>query len=286
MNSRNQDLNLATAIVAKIKQAIKSSNDILPRAKTPIFDEKEVVRYRKQYGVNFDNLLGHLTKIHLIAATIQYIALQHPKISEITLSLAMIKYGIGEASDLASYAALELLKAGKKQNISLMTFISDSKLKPNDGCLTHTIVTYKVKTPNSNQVRELNNVSDDSLVLDPFLNVVCQANQYLNHERVKDFFKTYSYTKIESMMPFDHIDPYQVQLMEAESQHLYKEHMIDIVPTANARVETILSQVKAYQLKVQTNTALSSSPVTLFCEHHPAKATDIEIQKKGCCVIL
>lgn len=240
MNPREQNLKLAKDIVAKIKRDVKTSNDILSRAKTKLKDKQREEALRKEYGATFDGLISHLQKVNILTLALTFLAKQHANYSRLSASLALVKYGVGEDSDVAVYAAFELIKAGKAANTAVVTLAEEQTKMNSEGFLSHTIVVQGAPST-FKDISALNTLTDECIVIDPFLNVACQANQYLKHEKVKEFMQVYHYNKVLSYLP---CDKESVEAIAYQSDRLFKD-INKFIPSLDAKLDVIHQQAIA-----------------------------------------
>lgn len=222
MNVRERNLKLAQEILTTLKKKIKSSNDILPKSSLPHFNPEGLTECQKLNSEQFDELMVYMRKFNLMREIAQAVLSKlNVEIPDFVGNAAVAQFGVGENEEITDAAILELLKQNSSKNISRFevydphypldhhSFIllgHTQGLDPSDGLVC------------------LKSLDDHCILLDPFLNVVCQANQYDQNDQIKKYHSAFSMSKAE-IQYFDHLNQEKVSQFKKEMDEIYRQMM-------------------------------------------------------------
>lgn len=199
MKTQSERIKLGREIVKIICDKMTTSHNIISKEDLPFLYADEIEKYKKQYGHLMAIYLEHQVKTDYMRQLILEIA---SKITPYFLSIAALvitEFGLGECHESATLAMYHLLKA-KQENIAILM------IQTNEHSITkkkygHVFVLLGV-TPDmlpkeNNDISILNTLPNEVIVIDPFLNSVLPANQYLMTESV--YLNLFEYNHISEI---------------------------------------------------------------------------------------
>jgi hypothetical protein len=242
--SHQKNLAHAQGISDQIKQKTVCSEDIIPHIELPFipfsinleaslrFGKKRLNTYyefAKQAGIIRTNLLAEAER-------------QGLAVPQISAAIACTRLGIGECGELAQLAFLTLIKKNQS-NVVLVGIEGSANLDPSHPKPhQHLLVLFGGETitiKKDTSLLDFNTLDDDVIVLDPYLNHVGQANQYLKEQSA--YIATYAYNIIF------HVD------RVTENHH----HNLQYI---EGNVRTLLDYAKRNQFHAYDRSILESLP--------------------------
>ncbi len=193
--------NLARArhLCEQIKQKTVCSNDIIPRTELPFFPEEITLEVRLRFGQKRYELHETYTGYLAILRTLLHAKAKHEGMAAPNMSalLAITRLGVGECSELAYLAFYELIKNNHKDAV-LIIIEGQPNLHPihpapHRHCLVLLGGCADTLTAGADFTC-FNHLKDNIVVLDPYLNHVGRANQYLATQAA--YLQPYAYHRI------------------------------------------------------------------------------------------
>lgn len=234
MSISNQDILLkCRTICAEVKENILSSEDIIPHQKLPFFVKDYQPQYIKQFGESAVLLyLKHISYLKYIRDSVEEVfddqsckkfifelAKQNFPINKtlyltIPCILSIANYGVGACHELALSAWINLLE----QNCSAsLVVISDGERHAH--CL---VLVGNIQLEIGNAISTFNDYADDVLIVDPLMNYVGPANQYLRSQQ--DYLIHYDYKNIISVLN-----------ISSEDLNFYKKVTAEVIQRLDAK---------------------------------------------------
>lgn len=254
------NLQLAQKILNKIKKNIQSSNDIIPKCSLPRVYEDELEQYQKQFGKKFDELMEYNQKLAAIRLAVCSIVQQLNINNPIFISyLATARFGRGECAEVSNAATLELLKEGRLNDAASICVIN-----PNNVSANHSFILLgdTTKLNPDKGLEGLKSLDDECILLDPFLNVVCQANQYDQNEGLKKYYAIYEIKEFADIQVFSAFKKELLTDVEKNTDEVYQQTK-DILPVIKLlspeNADLIDSILKEQEMKKPVDLSLQTS---------------------------
>jgi hypothetical protein len=197
MENLIENLRIANEIKNMVKQRVISSNDIIPRTILPAVYDFAIPMYAKAFGLGLiGNYLEHCQRTRAIrGAVLDEVKKQKYLAPQSTSALAITKYGVGEAQEIATLCFSELIDRGYNaiQFIGLEGYFNDSNQLPYIHCLVLIGIEHQQLLIPSN-ISVLDDLPAHVVALDPYLDYVGPANQYNQSQEI--YLKLFAYEKI------------------------------------------------------------------------------------------
>jgi hypothetical protein len=178
MYTREHNFMVANQVLSKVKAQILSSYDLMDMSK-------------HQLCVEHDRMLGIIRNLFAVNGAAWKVGYNSPE-----QYLVTAEFGIGECYESSYYTAKELAKVGygKKTYIIQVLSLGNSYEAWH---FQHSFIIIGNASGLSNKpLAAFSKLSDDCVILDTKLDTVCQANQYLQNEKIKKYFDVYKFTHI------------------------------------------------------------------------------------------
>lgn len=174
-NNFQENLLLAKNVLAEVKKEVTCSNDIISDKDLPHLYEHEMEIYKLKFGAEkLQHYLDYQNKLSLIRNLTNSIVNEHKLSFPIsTQQIATSLMGVGECSENASIALMKLRLAGCTAPILNVVIASsaDSRSKK------HNFLLIGDYSAISQQIQSFSSLDNSCILLDPFFNIVGQANK-------------------------------------------------------------------------------------------------------------
>lgn len=201
--AKQDNLQLANAVLKKMKVDIVSSNDIISRSEMPDFILHEMEKYVTRFGDDnvkaFIDNMNHLKKIRDTGVMIigMYAErFQHPVAAR---AVATTFFGVGECEETTNRATMELGLAGCTATINLISLKQTPGRSPDDQPFMHAMIVIGDCSNITDNFDSFKLLNDDCVLMDPFLGIVGQANQF--SILLKDYLQANRLNSVKNVIP-------------------------------------------------------------------------------------
>jgi len=223
MTTYAENLAIAQSVCNTIKQKTICANDIIPKKNLPFLtlNPQVLSNAAQQHGMLVGDLLAHGLQLTKVKEALNYASKQYPNMAAgvSSYSIAMTRFGVGEAQDLVNLAIYELMKQGCLD----VTFIAlkgkkddhHPKKMPYIHCFI--LIGQHSMAKEGNLKSQFNALNDEVLIFDPMLNHIGRANTYLSEQA--EFLNTFEYQHIMQIIKMNP-EVYDLTLIENNVQKL------------------------------------------------------------------
>lgn len=197
-----ENLQLATLVLEKIKKTVTTSNDIIPAIELPTLDVKRLEEYESRFGLRrMHEMLNYIDYLGYVRESLGNQALiklkQDNKASPMsTLYTAITMMGVGESVEVSHLAALWLARMDCKAPIHIVTIKGK---KPTGEVFGHMLVVIGDFPFSTHElVPAFKGLSDDCVFIDPLLGIVGQANKIHTIKDQMAYMRVFSLNNIIS----------------------------------------------------------------------------------------
>ena len=187
MQSFHDNLQIAQEINEQVKGLTVCSNDIIPRNQLPWLTPAMIPSVKRQFGNNkIDTYMRHteyMTEVrNLLTSESQSKGM--PCATSST-AIAIARLGAGECQELSTLALMKLITRGRRDVAFVAIMGKPNELKETRHPFLHAFIllgidhTFSLK---DGHIRQLNGLSDKVVILDPLLNHVGRAADYLKDQ--------------------------------------------------------------------------------------------------------
>lgn len=235
MKTQSERINIGRIVVKIIQNKITTSHSIISKMDLPFLFPDEIEKYKEQYGHHLiANYLDHQVKTDFTRQAVFQIASQLTPYPLSITALVITEFGLGECHESATLALYHLLKA-KQENICILMMESNthSQTQKKYGHVFVLLgVTEDMFPKGVKDLSILNTLPDEVIAIDPFLNTVLPANQYLMTEAT--YLDLFEYQTIADINIYSSM---------SERQLLDQEYLIKKV-----KEKCIQAGIKPYQI--------------------------------------
>lgn len=217
---RNYETNLLLAqqVLTQIKLSVLSSNDIIPAVDLPNIYTDEMERYISAFGQKaVGKQVDYLKELEKVRTASQKLLEREQgrwKSPVSTSTVATTLCGVGECQETSNRAALELVGVGCKSLVNLVSIVGKSNPKHGGSePYLHVFVIIGDCTPlieGESSINAFARLSDECVLLDPFLNITGRANQLTT--LLKDYIRVFGMSAVSES--YCEIDPATVNYAE------------------------------------------------------------------------
>ena len=266
-------VSLALKAARETKRLMISTNDIIPRAELPVLSSELYPSIVKKYG---ERAIEYMRFLQLPHRTYMRDMFYRTKYSQsygknwpMVTSIALSKFGVGECGEHAYVAAYTLLK----NNYHDFYICSLHGTKPTDGLpdseylpkqpFDHALIIMNAPKSLQKQacVTHLEKLSDDVIVLDPFLKYVGHANRY--REDMKAYLGHFSITRMEVVQSFSIKDLQQIADIESKSV-VHAKKFPSLSPYQPPKSILVDREVRAIIKQQMPTTVVERQPVKIY----------------------
>jgi hypothetical protein len=210
MNTQTERIALSYEVMREVKNKIISSNCIIPKVELPFVDPTEHKLNIQRFGKTvYDSYMAYQVSVNSIRKSIMSIASKMFEQYTSIWAFAITEFGVGECHENASLACVELMKKQQK-NISMVLISSPVHAKTKLD-YHHVFVLFGPVNHEHLKFQDLNVLSElpeDVIVIDPFLNCVVPAYQYI--ESQKQYLEIYKFNKISQIDAIPEMSPLEL----------------------------------------------------------------------------
>ena len=212
MKPYEKNLELARTICEEIKLEAVCSNDIIPRNEMPVITEAMIPDVKRRFGS--DKVDAYIRHIYYLDSARRITALASESLRMIgptsSAAIAVARLGVGECGELSTLAFIKLIELGRQDVAMVAVEGKRNTLHPTLSRFNHAFILLGINDRDclkeSGDIQQLNALSRNIVILDPFLNHVGRAADYLNDQSA--YVALFGYDKVVSfqMVTQDHID--------------------------------------------------------------------------------
>jgi len=186
MHTPSEIFALAQETLALVKAKVLSSQDILPKDIFPFHDPRHEPLYHLAFGKKFKQVQKQQQLLSKAREFFHPLAKKHLRHSFISSAcIAISEFGVGECQEASTLAYWYLLQRGYK-NVSIIGIESPpNPLERNNRQNVHCFLLLNCpKDPvKLGELTHLNDLPPHYLILDPFLNTITQAKNFLEEQK-------------------------------------------------------------------------------------------------------
>lgn len=256
---------LAQQIVDEVSYQVTSSHSVIAATRLPFLLEDEIPSAYKRFGRPLiDRYLDYLDIAREIRGGIKALL---PRCASgrlgadylqksMALCLATAEFGVGECGEMTFLAAHKLLKNGQG-DLALITIIANPEKRNGNPYGHQFLVLGKNDGLKSGDISQLAHLAKGTLIIDPFLGYVGQANRYL--EIQSEYIKCYGFHSIRSVRAFDERLLAKMTQIESDANFLKKQaEMIGL--TAYDRDMALLKEGVRVDCEASSTDVIISEP--------------------------
>ena len=213
MKPYEKNLELARTICKEIKLEAVCSNDIIPRNEMPVITEAMIPDVKRRFGS--DKVDAYIRHMYYLDSARKITALASESLRMIgpipSAAIAVARLGVGECGELSTLAFIKLIELGRQDVAIVAVEGQRNELHRTNSRFNHAFILLGINDDRdclkeSGDIRQLNALSRNIVILDPFLNHVGRAADYLNDQSA--YVAPFGYDKVVSFdrATQDHID--------------------------------------------------------------------------------
>ena len=207
MNTQAERIKIGQDIVATIRSQVICSNHIIPKEEMPFFNPIARVQNVQRFGdKKYSAFVDYQQKLNEVREFVKKACSEMMENYLSVSALAITEFGVGECHENATLALNHLLLRDKKD--VAMVLIKSPKHAQTEKVYHHVFVLFGFKEGMLPQeplsIGHLNGLSDDVVVIDPYLDCVVPANQYTAQQQ--KYLKTFGFNQIVNVHAYSSME--------------------------------------------------------------------------------
>ena len=229
MKSYDKNLKLAQTICDEIKTETVCSNDIIPRHQMPWLTQAMIPDVKQKFGS--DKVDAYCRHLHYLNSVREMLAAESEskkmRGSQSSAAMGVAYLGVGECGELSTLAFMKLIARGRRDVAIVAVEGKKNKLDPMNIPFYHAFILLGINDMHCLQdcgdIQQLNALSNHIVILDPLLNHVGRAADYLKDQ--SPYLTVFGYYKVcfFQVVTQTHIDNYLLTEDNARQLLAYAE---------------------------------------------------------------
>ena len=205
MSLSSRHLELANSVLSEVK-SIQSRHDIISEFDLPFFYLDEEKTYIEKFGKEkikeyLANLVTHESLREKATELVEQSFNPLLYSSQMMISIAVALSGHGDCGEKSFMTMAKLLEKNCPSEVNLV--ILRGKARDDDDFYNHAFIIIGNVNLKSDKLEDLfNKLNDDCLLVDPLLNMTCQANKALSNPVFSKYLKLYDLNSVDTVRGF------------------------------------------------------------------------------------